>query len=205
MEIRIHTQGGSAETFVQNDPALMARLLEGLQPARVFAADLITIAGDYSLTNFVTSRVNRIDVLSQGLAPWKNPPDILDIVELSEEEFQERSHLNDPVRLAPRQSPQQAGEPARVFVEVEMTNGKRIFLAAKIIVPVLAERLHRMHLLFSASALHFRLRQGGIAVLNLKNLVRFTFNPGPDRTPRDAWPAHHLSRPAGASLVEITE
>jgi hypothetical protein len=38
------------------------------------------------------------------------------------------------------------------------------------------------------------MRQGGTAILNLKNLVRFTLNPGPDVTPIDAWPAHHLSR-----------
>jgi hypothetical protein len=48
-------------------------------------------------------------------------------------------------------------------------------------------------MLFSAPAVHFRLLQGGISILNLKNLVRFTFNPGPDVTPMDAWPAHHLS------------
>jgi hypothetical protein len=49
-------------------------------------------------------------------------------------------------------------------------------------------------MLFSAPAVHFRLPQGGTAILNLKNLVRLTFYPGPDVTPIDAWPAHHLSR-----------
>jgi hypothetical protein len=203
MEIRIHTQSGSIETFVQDDPAQMARLLEALQPARVFAADIITIAGDYSLTTFVTSRVTRVDLLSKSVTPWKNSPDVLDVVELSEDEFRERSHLNDPVRLEPRLNGRPAGEAALVFVDVEMTGGNRVFLAAKIIVPLLAERLHRMHLLFSSAALHFRLGQGGVALLNLKNLIRYTINPGPDRTPRDAWPAHHFSgRRAPAQLAE---
>jgi hypothetical protein len=75
-----------------------------------------------------------------------------------------------------------------------MTGGSRIFLAAKIKVGLPAERLQRLRTLFSAAAVHFRMPQGGTAILNLKNLARFTLNPGPDVTPIDAWPAHHLSR-----------
>jgi hypothetical protein len=160
----------------------------------VFRGDIITIAGDYSLTTFVASRVNRVDIIAKDLPLWKHPTDILHVVELSEEEFRERSHLNDPARLERRRSPKQAGAFAVVFVEVEMTGWNRIFLAAEIKVALEAERLHRLHMLFSAPAFHFRLSEGGIAILNLKNLVRFTFNPGPDITPIDAWPAHHLSR-----------
>lgn len=198
MEIRIHTQGGSVEAFVQDNPALVARILKGIQPAKVFAADILTIAGEYSLTSFVSSGVTRVDLVTEDLALWKHPPDILDVVELSEDEFRKRSHLNDPARLEKRQSPKQPGEVAMVFVEVEMIGGSRIFLAAEITVTVAAERLQRLRMLFSAPAVHFRLRQGGAAILNLKNLVRFTLNPGPDLTPMDAWPAHHLSRRQGS-------
>ena len=60
---------------------------------------------------------------------WKYPADILDVVELSEDEFRERSHLNDPARLERRRSPKRTGEFAVAFVEVEMTGGNRIFLA----------------------------------------------------------------------------
>ncbi len=194
LEIRIHTQGGSVETFIQDDPALVTRLLKGIQPATVFNADIITIAGDYSLTTFVASRINRVDLISQGSAPWKYPADILDVIEVAEDEYRERSHLDDPARLQKRESPQVSGEFAFMFGEVEMAGGERIFLAAKIMVALPAERLQRLRLLFSAPAVHFRMPQGGITILNLKNLVRVTFNPGPDRAPMDSWPAHHLSR-----------
>jgi len=194
MEIRIHTCGGSIETFFQDNPALAASILKGIQSTKVFATNVITIAGDYSLTTFAASRVNRVDLITEGLASWKQPDDILDVVELSEDEFRERSHLNDPARLERRRSPKKTGECAAVFVEVEMAGGTRIFLAAKIKVALPAERLQRLRTLFSAAAVHFRMRQGGTAILNLKNLVRFTLNPGPDVTPIDAWPAHHLSR-----------
>ncbi len=194
MKILIHTQGGSVETFFQDDPALVARILKGIQPAKVFTRDIITIAGDYSLTTFVASRVNRVDFIAEDLPPWEYPADILYVVELSEDDFRERSHVNDPARLERRRSPKRTGEFAVVFVEVEMTGGDRIFLAAEIQVGLEVERRQRLHMLFSAPAVHFRLLQGGISILNVKNLVRFTINPGPDVTPMGAWPAHHLSR-----------
>jgi hypothetical protein len=194
MQILIHTQGGSVETFFQDNPALAARIFEGIQSTKVFNGKIITIAGDYSLTSFVASRVNRVDLIAEDLPPWKYPPDILDVVELSEDEFRERSHLNDPARLGQRRRSKQTGEFTTGFVEVEMTGGIRIFLAVEIKVPFEAERLPRLHMLFSAPAVHFRLPQGGASILNLKNLVRVSFNPGPDVTPVDAWPAHHLSR-----------
>lgn len=193
MEIRIHTQTGSVETFFQDNPVLVTRILKGIQSRSVFTGDIITIAGDYSLTSFVASRVNRVDFIAEDLPLWKHPTDILDVVELSEEEFRERSHVNEPARLERRRSPKQTGDFAVVFVEVEMTGGNRIFLAVETKVPLEAERLHRLRMLFSAPAVHFRLPQRGTSFLNLKNLVRVTFNPGPDVTPIDAWPAHHLS------------
>ena len=195
MEIRIHTQSGSVETFFQDNPALVVALLRNIQSTKVFASNIITIAGDYSLTTFATSRVNRVDLIDEELPLWKYPADILDVVELSEEEFRRRSHLNDPARLERRRTPKQTGESAVAFVEVEMTGGTRIFLAAKFKVGLPAERLQRLRSLFSAAAVHFRMREGGTAILNLKNLVRFTLNPGPDVTPIDAWPAHHLPGP----------
>jgi hypothetical protein len=196
MEIRIHTQSGSVETFFQDDPALAAEMLKAIRSTKVFANTLITIAGEYSLTTFVASNINRVDLVTVEFAAWKYFGGILDVVEISKDEFRERSHLDDPARQEPRRSPKQPGELAAVFVEVEMTGGSRIFLAAKIKVGLPVERLQLLRTQFSAAAIHFRMRPQGTGVLNLKNLVRFTLNPGPDVTPGDAWPAHHLSRPA---------
>ena len=194
MEIRIHSCGGSVGTFFQDNPVLAERILKEIQPAKVFTGDIITIAGDYSLTSFVPSRVNRVDLIAEDLPLWEQAADILDVIELPEDEFRERSHVNDPSRLERRRSPKRTGEFAVVFVEIEMTGGSRVFLAAEIQVALEAERLPRLHMLFSAPAIHFQLLQGGISILNLKNLVRFTFNPGPDVTPINAWSAHHLFR-----------
>ena len=204
MEILIHTRSGSVERFFQDSPALIAAILKAIHSTKVFANNVITIAGECSLTSFVTSRVNRVDLLDEAIPLWIYPEDILDVVELAVDEFRERSHLNDPARLQRRRSPKQTGEDALVFAEVEMTGGSRIFLAAKIRVGLPAERLQRLRTLFTAAAVHFRMRQGGIAILNLHNLVRFTLNPGPDVTPIDAWPAHHLSQGADSRRLAYT-
>jgi len=191
LEIRIHTQGVPVETFVQNDPAAAARILQGLHPAKLFSANKITIAGEFSLTVFNPSRITRIDLLREGFATWDFPPGIMDVVELSEEEFRQRTHLNDPARLEKREGAKPSGEFAVVFLEAEMAGGQRIFLAVEIMSTLPAERLQRLHLWLASPALHCRLREGGAAVLNLANLIRFTIYPGPDRAPADAWPAHH--------------
>ncbi len=191
------------ERFVQDDPTLSARILREIQPAKAFAGNVITIAGDYSLTTFATSRVNRVDFITQDAAPRKHPSDVLDVVELSEDEFRQRTHLNEPARLQRRRIPKRTGDLAVYCAELEMAGGNRLFLAAKITVPLEAERHHRLRLLFSAPALLFRLRQGGHAILNLQNVVRSTINPGPDVTPVDAWPAHHISPHPG--VVDIAE
>lgn len=203
MEIRIHTCGGSVETFVQDDPAPAARLLKQIQPAKVFSGDILTIAGDFSLTTFAISKINRVDLIADDAVPWKHATELLDVIELPRGEFRQRSHLNDPERLERRRNPKQTGEPANVFVELEMTGGDRIFLAAKIKVPLEAERLHRLRMLFSAPAVHFRMSHGGTTILNLKNLVRVTFYPGPDITPLDAWPAHHMTETAPSGVYVI--
>jgi hypothetical protein len=82
MEIRIHTQSGSLKKFFQDDPALVAAILKSVRSTKAFGTNIITIAGDYSLTTFVASRVNRVDLIGgEHFDSWKQPDDILDTVE----------------------------------------------------------------------------------------------------------------------------
>ena len=191
LEIRIQGASGSVKTFVQEDQSLASRILEGLHPARLFTAGKITIAGEYSLTAFVASKITRIDFISEEFACWEFPPEVSDLVELSEDEFHQRLRQNGSAQMEKREKPQAPGDYAVRFLNVEMLGGQQIFLAIEIIVELPAERLNRIHFLLSSPALYFRLRQGGNGILNLANMVRFTTYPGPDRTPADAWPAHH--------------
>ena len=131
MEIRIYTTSGSVDSFFQDSPAQIAGILKSIQSTMVFASQIITIAGDYSLTTLVPAQIDRIDFISEDIPPWKRPPDVLDVVEMSEDEYRERSHLNDPSQLERRNIPKQTGESTVVFVEVETTGGNRIFPAER--------------------------------------------------------------------------
>ena len=170
---------------------MVSRIIDGLHPARLFTTGKITIAGDYSLTAFVASKISRIDFISEEFACWEFPPEVSDLVELSEDEFHQRLRQNGSAQMEKREKPQTPGDFAMRFLHVEMLGGQQIFLAIEFVVELPADRLNKIHFLLSAPALHFRLRQGGSGVLNLTNMVRFTTYPGPDRTPADAWPAHH--------------
>jgi hypothetical protein len=193
LEIRIHCISGSVKTFQQNDESLASHILDGLQPARLFATGKITIAGEYSLTVFVASKITRVDFISDEFARWDFSQDVYDVVELSEDEFQRRLHQNGSAQMEKRDKPQTPGDFEVRLLHVEMLGGQQIFLAVEIVVELPAERLNKIHYLLSAPALHFRLRQGGTGVLNLANMVRFTACPGPGRTPADAWPAHRAA------------
>ena len=191
LRICVHGTDGSIETFSQHQELVAARIFGGLQPARLFAAGKITIAGEYSLTVFVASRITRIDFIRGEFPNWEYPPDVAEVVELSEAEFNGKAHLGDPARMEKREQARVTGVTVMRFVDIRMLGGRHVFLALVRVVDLPVERLNALHFLLSAPALHFRLQQGGVGVLNLANMERFTVYPGPDRAPVDAWPAHH--------------
>jgi hypothetical protein len=191
LEIRLYGADGSIETFVQSDVALADGIIEEIQPGRLFLSDRVFIAGTHSLTAFVPSKVARIDFVRSGLACWGFPAGIVDAVELSEEEFRRKTHLDDPENQEKRDQARASGEFAVGFVDIEMIGGQHVFIAVEFVVGLPVERLQRINLLLSAPSVHFRLREGGIGTLNLGNLVRFTIYPGPAQAPASSWPAHH--------------
>ena len=190
----MHGLDGSVETFMQDDASLADSIMKDIQPARLFTSGRVVIAGAYSLTGFVASKLIRIDFVRQGVACWAFPAGIVDAIELSEAEFREKAHLDDAGNLQKRVQTRVAGEFAIGFLDIEMVGGQHVFLAVEFVVGLLAERLQRINLLLSASSIHFRIREGGIGALNLANLVRFTSYPGPAEAPANAWLAHHKPR-----------
>jgi hypothetical protein len=191
LEIRIHGSDGSVQTFVQEDAALADSIMNEVQPGRLFATSKVVIAGNYSLTAFVPSKLLRIDFVREGFACWGFPAGIIDSIELSETEFREKTHLDDEEHLEERAKTRVPGEFAVGFLDIEMVGGQHLYLAVEFVVGLPAERLQRINLLLSAPSIHFRMREGGIGVLNLGNLVRVTILPGPSEAPANSWPAHH--------------
>ena len=49
LQVRVHGADGSSETFVQNDKALAARILDGVQPARMEKREQSRAPGDFAI------------------------------------------------------------------------------------------------------------------------------------------------------------
>lgn len=191
LEIRIHGVDGSVETFSVDEPALVDRMLRAIGPARIFTEESITIAGEYSITAFVTSRITRVDLIHERFCTSEFPPGVKDIVELTEPEFQTLIH--DPKFRRRRELPRAPGEHVLGFLDIEMVSGRHAYLWVESVTPPAVDRLLRLHAFLVAATLTFPLRDRGIAVLNLANMERFTAYPGPREVPAHAWPGHHAN------------
>jgi hypothetical protein len=187
LQIRIQGVDGSVATFTQNEPDVVNRTLDEINPARILTQTKISIAGNHSITTFIPSLVTRIDLITDRLSVWDYPFVIGALVELTEAEF--HRFLHD---LQQRGQPCTSGD-FPVFLEIEMVNGQRSFLWMEIVAGLPAERLLKIYSLFKERSLIFGLRAGGIGVLNLANMVRFTVHPDPLAGPEEAWPAHQTN------------
>ncbi len=187
LQICIHGVDGSIATFAQNDPDLVNRTLDELNPAQILTLAKITIAGNHSVTTFIPPLITRIDLITDRLSVWDFPFIIGALLELTETEFQE--FLDDRQRrVQPRSS-----DDFPVFLEIEMVNGQRLFFWMEIVAGLPPDRLLRIYSLLKERCLIFGLRAGGIGVLNLANMVRFSVQPDPLAGPAEAWPVHRAN------------
>jgi len=70
-----------------------------------------------------------------------------------------------------------------------MAGQSPLFLVREITGNQFANQLEAVCFLFTARALCFRMRNGGVAALNLAHLMRVTLFPGSPHRPLEAWPA----------------
>jgi hypothetical protein len=191
MEIRIHSIDGSIATFVQDDPASIEQILTSINPINVFSHQRILIAGNYSLSAFIAAHVNKIEFLNEKGVDWSFAPGFSDIVEISEKRFRQSARLDEPLKMEKRAKSEVAGDLFVTFLDIHMTGGSHVFLGLEGAVALAAERFAKLQYLLSTPSLHIRLPTGGDALLNFRNVLRFTSFPGPPTAPSDAWPAHH--------------
>jgi hypothetical protein len=191
LEIQVHLSDGSITGFVLCEPETIQQTLDHIRPDRVFTQRQIILATDHALTVYPCSAVARVDLVMEGFPDWPPfPRNVSDIVEISPREFRER--------FASRIRRVNLDGSSRVFGELELTNGQRLFREVHLKPPPPnAEREFLpqdytlfLHQLLSAPVLHCRRRGGGAILVNPEHLVRMTFYPGPVNTPANAWRVH---------------
>ena len=187
LTIRLHLTDGSVHSFTQADTAINEKLWEDIDPSRLFAHQRIVIGSEHSKSVFVAAEVIRVDFLHHSFQCWEFPGGYSDIVELSEEEFRNHAHLDQPALMAKREQQTPTGDLLVSFVKLQMRGGRPQFVMVEIPVKLPAESQSFMHFMLSKGAVHMRLRGGGIGVLNLANLAGYRVHPGVAQIPGDAW------------------
>ena len=187
LTIRFHLTDGSVHSFVQRDAATARKIRENVDPARLFACPRLVIGSEHSKAVFVSEEIIRVDFLQDGFQCWEFPGGYSDVVELSEEEFREHAHLDQPSQMTKREQPTPVGDLLVSFAQLQMRGGRPQFVMIEIPVKLPAESQTFMHFMLSKGSVHMRLRGGGIGVLNLANLAGYTVYPGVAQIPADSW------------------
>ena len=173
LQIRIHATDGTRRTVVQEDPLLIHRTLQELDPVALFSQNKIALADQDSEVSFLAAAVMRIDLLTSRLSVWDYPFVLGALVELAEPEFLEF------IREPGRREPVDAAGGTPVFLKLEMLHGQRVFLWMRVIAGLPAACWQRIYSLFEAPRLIFDLRAAGIGVLNLSHLLHYSIYPDP--------------------------
>ena len=92
-----------------------------------------------------------------------------------------------------RNQPTPVGDLLVSFLKLHMTGGKPLFLMIEFPVKLPVENQSFMQFLLSKGAFHMRLRDGGIGVVNLANLLGYAVYPGVAQVPADTWMAEPMA------------
>ncbi len=188
LQIHIHKVDGATTTIIQNDADEVKKTLDGFEPTHIFDRNRFVITDGNSITSLPTSKITRIDLISEVLPHLIFPIGIVGAVELTETEFQ--ALVRNPMMREQWQQMATQEDSVVTFLDLELADGQCLFLTMEMHVELQSEEPWKTngHPL-DGSGLCFRMRNGGVAVLNLANLTRLTFYPKPMIPLADAWNA----------------
>src|SRR3989442_1161205 len=124
LEVQIHSADGPVSRFVQDDAKAIRRLLDQLEPTRIFEQHHLLITDDHSITIFPCSAIARVDLVMDDFPDWPFHKGVYDITEITEREFGRRYRA---VQYQLR-TPDTAGRPIAAFGEIELANAECVFL-----------------------------------------------------------------------------
>jgi len=187
LTIRFHLTDGSVQTFGQTDEIVTGQIWDSIDPSRLFARGRLVVASEHSKTVFVSSEILRIDFLKENCECWEFTGGYSDIVELSEAEFRKNARLDQPELMAKRDHPTPVGDLLVSFLKLHMRGGRPLYVMVELPVKLPVENQSFMQFFLSKGSFHMRLREGGIGVVNLANLVAYMVYPGVAQVPGDSW------------------
>lgn len=217
LRVQVLLVNGSAVVFAQSDFSAAGEILADFHPGRLFDRGWISLFDGVSLRSFPVESISRIDLTWNGDREPDLPPELVEAVELTWDEF--HALIHNPVIRDQWKNPMAVRSSMVTFLEVEMAGGSCLYLTIEAPPEAWFGATGISGFLSGRPGLCFRLRTGGIAVLNLKNLVRLACFPGPPRPESGIWRARqldvrepaptqhngHAEIPAGGWEVPISE
>ena len=181
--------------FSPNNAYEAKRLLDEFQPELIFSQDRITFMDGELITWLPVTTITRIDLISEHIPHLLFPVGIVNAVELTGTDYQA---LIQNARMREWWNQMRTKDDSLViFLDVETADGRGLFLIMETEAEVQSEsrKIHGFPL--EGSGLCYRMRNGGVSVLNLANLTRLTFFPGSYHAPEEAWHARliHPGKP----------
>jgi len=168
LTLDICAEDGSRTRFVQDEEASAGKTLRQLLSPRLFSQPLLTLASEHSVSA-IPSRTIDLILAHTGSPPLLTlPTGWLDAVETDGEAFPD---IADPEVLP-------ATGRAGLLAEIHTLGDWMVRLKVEIIVPptVQEKRIVRHHFL-DVPVIPFRLRTGGIGLINPANISRVTVYP----------------------------
>ena len=197
LEIRVHLINGDVSRFVQDDPEAAAALLSGIDPTRLFEQRELIIQDHGATTVFPWSAVVRVDLVMNDYPKWPFPHGVDRVVEITAEEFQEK-YTHHTTHSLPDERPL-AGTPLTTYVEAELINREKLYLAVhgrvelEGLIPV--DQSLRLHRFLHGPALYCQRKGSGAILINAESIVRLIYCPRPPETLPNAWQSRHLNSP----------
>ena len=183
VQLRVHGVDGSIRTFTQRGAGLIRQTLNWFQPTYLFTQKRIEIPDERSFTTFIASQVTRIDLVTEPDSNRSLPPDLVEAMELSEPAFRTLAQTQPPPERQKVSPP--ADNTAMVLLDIALAGGQHVFLTQEMAVRSAPQEMQGLGTLLTTTGFTFRMRTGGVAVLNVANLMCFTVYPDPTQMSAD--------------------
>jgi hypothetical protein len=189
LEIHLHLEDGRVTRFAQHDEAIARMIMHQIHPGKLFDLGALVLGDKEAVVAFQPSNVVRVDFVTDIDPHWPLPQNLLDIQEITRDDFRERYCPENDNHGLPDWMPFHLHHAH--FAEVELVNGALVWMQAHI----RAEMRFPMDLsmmlqhIFSARGLYAKRHRGGLMVLNHASIARLTFYPGMHQVMPGVWQA----------------
>ena len=194
LEIRVHLVSGAVHSFVQDDSDAIRRMLEMVSPQKLFQQRVIMVGGTQSVTGFPTTAVTRVDFVMEGLPAFYSAETVngshRELIVISEEEFLER--LPAVKRNDVEGNPSAVAGLHTALGRIDLASGEPVFCEVHANAAQKLEQRVIVQHLFALPFLLASLQGNGVCAINMAQVARIVFHPGPELTPGESWVAEPM-------------